>query len=236
MILICIILLVLYFKLTREGLTPWQTIARARARANARAQANAQAQANARARANARAVSLFRAKIKSDAEKVLAAAAAKKAADEAAAEAWKNRPCEKNEVGCIETVINPQRAMVYNISYTPPYDRYSNMSIDGSYNKSYYEENTFDVDIPLVQSNLKNVYPMSASYMYCNWELGKPSCVFRTRNISQAEHNARIGDWLNEKQLPAKQEAISKLYAERKKKSDDLALLENNTKKYMESI
>jgi hypothetical protein len=145
-------------------------------------------------------------------------------------------PCEKDEVGCIETVINPQRSMVYNLSYTPPYDCYSKTSIDSSYNNPYYKENTFDVDIMVVQSDLKNVYPISASYTYCNWEQGKPSCVFTTRGVSQTDHNARIGDWLNEKQLIPKQETAAKLYAERKRKSDDLALLENNTKKYMESI
>jgi hypothetical protein len=145
-------------------------------------------------------------------------------------------PCEKDEVGCIETVINPQRSMVYNLSYTPPYDCYSKTSIDSSYNNPYYKENTFDVDIMVVQSDLKNVYPISASYTYCNWEQGKPSCVFTTRGVSQADHNARIGDWLNEKQLIPKQETAAKLYAERKRKSDDLALLENTTKKYMDSI
>jgi hypothetical protein len=60
--------------------------------------------------------------------------------------------------------------------------------------------------------------------------------VFTTRGVSQADHTARIGDWLNEKQLIPKQETAAKLYAERKRKSDDLALLENTTKKYMDSI
>jgi hypothetical protein len=174
-------------------------------------------------------ISRARSNINSAAEAAAAAAAVE-------VESAKNEPCEKDEVGCIETVINPQRSMVYNLSYTPPYDCYSKTSIDSSYNNPYYKENTFDVDIMVVQSDLKNVYPISASYTYCNWEQGKPSCVFTTRGVSQTDHNARIGDWLNEKQLIPKQETAAKLYAERKRKSDDLALLENNTKKYMESI
>ena len=204
MILICIILAVLYFKLRREGFMSSQSIAQI--------------------------ISRVRSNINSD------AAVEKVAPLNSDAVVEKAVPCEKDEVGCIETVINPQRSMVYNLSYTPPYDCYSKTSIDSSYNNPYYKENTFDVDIMVVQSDLKNVYPISASYTYCNWEQGKPSCVFTTRGVSQADHNARIGDWLNEKQLIPKQETAAKLYAERKRKSDDLALLENNTKKYMESI
>ena len=204
MILICIILAVLYFKLRREGFMSSQSIAQI--------------------------ISRVRSNINSDAavEKVVPL--------NSDAVVEKAVPCEKDEVGCIETVINPQRSMVYNLSYTPPYDCYSKTSIDSSYNNPYYKENTFDVDIMVVQSDLKNVYPISASYTYCNWEQGKPSCVFTTRGVSQADHNARIGDWLNEKQLIPKQETAAKLYAERKRKSDDLALLENTTKKYMDSI
>jgi len=206
MILICIILAVLYFKLRREGFMSSQSIAQI--------------------------ISRVRSNINSDAavEKVAVPLNSDAVVEKAAV------PCEKDEVGCIETVINPQRSMVYNLSYTPPYDCYSKTSIDSSYNNPYYKENTFDVDIMVEQSDLKNVYPISASYTYCNWEQGKPSCVFTTRGVSQADHNARIGDWLNEKQLPAKQETAAKLYAERKRKSDDLALLENTTKKYMDSI
>jgi len=204
MILICIILAVLYFKLRREGFMSSQSIAQI--------------------------ISRVRSNINSD------AAVEKVAPLNSDAVVEKAVPCEKDEVGCIETVINPQRSMVYNLSYTPPYDCYSKTSIDSSYNNPYYKENTFDVDIMVVQSDLKNVYPISASYTYCNWEQGKPSCVFTTRGVSQADHNARIGDWLNEKQLIPKQETAAKLYAERKRKSDDLALLENTTKKYMDSI
>ena len=204
MILICIILAVLYFKLRREGFMSSQSIAQI--------------------------ISRVRSNINSD------AAVEKVAPLNSDAVVEKAVPCEKDEVGCIETVINPQRSMVYNLSYTPPYDCYSKTSIDSSYNNPYYKENTFDVDIMVVQSDLKNVYPVSDSYTYCNWEQGKPSCVFTTRGVSQADHNARIGDWLNEKQLIPKQETAAKLYAERKRKSDDLALLENTTKKYMDSI
>lgn len=204
MILICIILAVLYFKLRREGFMSSQSIAQI--------------------------ISRVRSNINSDAAVENVVPLNSDAVVEKAV------PCEKDEVGCIETVINPQRSMVYNLSYTPPYDCYSKTSIDSSYNNPYYKENTFDVDIMVVQSDLKNVYPISASYTYCNWEQGKPSCVFTTRGVSQADHNARIGDWLNEKQLIPKQETAAKLYAERKRKSDDLALLENTTKKYMDSI
>jgi len=204
MILICIILAVLYFKLRREGFMSSQSIAQI--------------------------ISRVRSNINSD------AAVEKVAPLNSDAVVEKAVPCEKDEVGCIETVINPQRSMVYNLSYTPPYDCYSKTSIDSSYNNPYYKENTFDVDIMVDQSDLKNVYPVSDSYTYCNWEQGKPSCVFTTRGVSQADHNARIGDWLNEKQLIPKQETAAKLYAERKRKSDDLALLENTTKKYMDSI
>ena len=204
MILICIILAVLYFKLRREGFMSSQSIAQI--------------------------ISRVRSNINSDAAVENVVPLNSDAVVEKAV------PCEKDEVGCIETVINPQRSMVYNLSYTPPYDCYSKTSIDSSYNNPYYKENTFDVDIMVDQSDLKNVYPVSDSYTYCNWEQGKPSCVFTTRGVSQADHNARIGDWLNEKQLIPKQETAAKLYAERKRKSDDLALLENTTKKYMDSI
>jgi len=230
MILICIILAVLYFKLRREGFMSSQSIAQIISRVRSNINSDAAVEKVVPLNSDA-AVEKVAVPLNSDA--VVEKAAVPLNSD---AVVEKAVPCEKDEVGCIETVINPQRSMVYNLSYTPPYDCYSKTSIDSSYNNPYYKENTFDVDIMVVQSDLKNVYPISASYTYCNWEQGKPSCVFTTRGVSQADHNARIGDWLNEKQLIPKQETAAKLYAERKRKSDDLALLENNTKKYMDSI
>jgi len=119
------------------------------------------------------------------------------------------------QTDCIQTTISPHMDTVYNVGFKSPFDRYSDVDTDSTYNQSYYSDTSFNVDINIENSET-NFFPYFKTYRYCDYINNEPSCVYTTCGISEKEHNFTIADLLKNKSTPVKQTAEIRLMNEKK--------------------
>jgi len=140
------------------------------------------------------------------------------------------------DTDCIYTQVPPQIAKIYNTDFDSPFNRYSLNNINSKYNKSYYDDTSFNVDINITKQSANNVLPYFKSYSYCDLSNNVPSCTYTTCGIPEETHDKSVAELMNKHQKSYKETAVQKLSNERKTNSNNYTTYNTTSNNYLSSI
>jgi hypothetical protein len=137
---------------------------------------------------------------------------------------------------CIHTQVPPQVEKVYNIDFESPFNRYKKNDIKSSYNISYYDDTSFNIDIDIAKQSSNNVLPYFKSYSYCDLSNNLPSCTYTSCGILEGTHNKTVADLMQTHKLKPQRDAIANLKNQRTTNSTNYDIYNKASTNYLSSI